>query len=76
MEKGSLGAKFTDRVNPVKGHVVHMAENVPEVTAAPLMSQMFGNAGIEHMNKYGTNKVHFAKIAHKNHMHSVNNPYS
>lgn len=37
---------------------------------------MFGNAGIEHMKKYGTKPEHFAKIAYKNHLHSVNNPYS
>lgn len=37
---------------------------------------MFGNAGIEHMNKYGTKPEHFAKIAYKNHLHSMNNPYS
>lgn len=37
---------------------------------------MFGNAGLEHMKKYGTKPEHFAKIAYKNHLHSVNNPYS
>merc|ERR1712038_53975 len=37
---------------------------------------MFGNAGREHMEKYGTKPEHFAKIAHKNHKHSVNNPNS
>lgn len=37
---------------------------------------MFGNAGIEHMKKYGTKPIHFAKIAYKNHLHSINNPYS
>ena len=37
---------------------------------------MFGNAGVEHMEKYGTKPEHFAKIAWKNHKHSVNNPYS
>jgi sterol carrier protein 2 len=37
---------------------------------------MFGNAGIEHMEKYGTKPEHFAKIGWKNHKHSVNNPYS
>lgn len=37
---------------------------------------MFGNAGIEHMKKYGTKPEHFAKIAYKNHLHSTNNPYS
>ena len=28
------------------------------------------------MDKYGTKLEHFAKIAEKNHRHSVNNPYS
>jgi len=28
------------------------------------------------MEKYGTKPEHFAKIAWKNHKHSVNNPYS
>lgn len=28
------------------------------------------------MKKYGTKAEHFAKIAWKNHKHSVNNPYS
>lgn len=28
------------------------------------------------MKKYGTKPEHFAKIAYKNHTHSVNNPYS
>jgi sterol carrier protein 2 len=37
---------------------------------------MFGNAGIEHMEKYGTTAEQFAKIGYKNHKHSVNNPYS
>lgn len=28
------------------------------------------------MEKYGTKPQHFAKVAYKNHKHSVNNPYS
>lgn len=43
---------------------------------APFAPQMFGNAGREHMKKYGTKLEHFAKIAEKNHRHSANNPYS
>ena len=42
---------------------------------APPAAQMFGNAAREHMEKYGTKPEHLAKIAHKNHKHSVNNPY-
>lgn len=46
------------------------------ISEGPITAQMFGNAGIEHMKKYGTKPEHFAKIAYKNHLHSVNNPYS
>ena len=42
----------------------------------PPAPQIFGNAGREHMEKYGTTPEHFAKIGWKNHKHSVNNPYS
>lgn len=45
-------------------------------TKAPRNPQLFGGAGLEHMKKYGTKPEHFAKIAHKNHKHSVNNPYA
>lgn len=45
-------------------------------TKAPPMLQMFGNAGREHMEKYGTKAKHFAMIGEKNHRHSANNPYA
>ncbi|KRT79120.1 hypothetical protein AMK59_8617, partial [Oryctes borbonicus] len=75
MERGSLTSKFMDRTNPMDKHIQLMAELVG-ITEAPLTSQIFGNAGIEHMKKYGTKPEHFAKIAYKNHKHSVNNPNS
>jgi acetyl-CoA acyltransferase len=37
---------------------------------------MFGAAGREHMAEHGSTPEHFAKIGHKNHKHSVNNPYA
>jgi len=75
MEPGSLGTKYTDRTSPMDKHVQLMADNF-EISGAPLMPQMFGNAGIEHMKNHGTKPEHFAKIAYKNHKHSTNNPYS
>ena len=75
MEKGSLGAKFTDRTNPMDQHARVMVE-LRGIAAAPVAPQMFGNAGREHMEKYGTTALQFAKIGYKNHKHSVNNPYS
>lgn len=55
---------------------IELMSNHFEITGAPMTAQMFGNAGIEHMRKYGTKPEHFAKIAYKNHKHSVNNPYA
>ncbi len=75
MEKGSLGVKYTDRTNPMDKHFKLMVE-LRGFAQAPGAPQMFGNAGIEHTEKYGTTAEQFAKIAQKNHHHSVNNPYS
>ncbi|XP_059489696.1 sterol carrier protein 2 [Neocloeon triangulifer] len=75
MERGSLTSKFMDRTNPMDKHVEMMAD-VAGINASPITAQMFGNAGREHMEKYGTKPEHFAKIAQKNHKHSTNNPYA
>nr|XP_014269052.2 non-specific lipid-transfer protein [Maylandia zebra] len=75
MERGSLSAKYMDRTNPMDKHMEVMI-NRYGMAAAPAAPQMFGNAGREHMEKYGTKPEHFAKIAWKNHKHSTNNPYS
>uniref|UniRef100_A0A674CWK4 Sterol carrier protein 2 n=1 Tax=Salmo trutta TaxID=8032 RepID=A0A674CWK4_SALTR len=66
---------FMDRTNPMDKHMEVMF-NTYGMAAAPAAPQMFGNAGREHMEKYGTTPEHFAKIAWKNHKHSTNNPYS
>jgi acetyl-CoA acetyltransferase len=76
MEKGSLGIKYTDRTVPMDKHFKLMVEQRGFEPKAPAAPQMFGNAGLEHMEKYGTTKEQFAKIGWKNHKHSVNNPYS
>src|SRR5215471_6394670 len=75
MEKGSLGAKFMDRTNPMDKHMLLMM-SLREFGAAPPAPQIFGNAGREHMERYGTTATQFAKIGEKNHRHSINNPYS
>ncbi|XP_046458122.1 sterol carrier protein 2-like [Daphnia pulex] len=76
MKRGSLTGKgYDDRVNPMDRHVGALAENVG-IEPAPIAAQLFGAAGLEHMKKYGSKEVHMAKIAWKNHKHSVNNPKS
>jgi len=76
MQKGSLSFGQSDRESPVQRHLQvcsHINPLPPKTPAAPYM---FGAAGEEHMKKYGTTREHFAKIASKNHNHSVNNPYA
>jgi acetyl-CoA acetyltransferase len=75
MEKGSLGVKYTDRTNPIDKHLMTMFE-VREPEQSPFAPQMFGNAGREHMERYGSEADHYAWIGWKNHKHSVNNPYA
>jgi acetyl-CoA acyltransferase len=75
MEKGSLGVKYTDRTNPIDKHLMTMFE-VREPEESPFAPQMFGNAGREHMERYGSEPDHYAWIGWKNHKHSVNNPYA
>ncbi len=75
MEKGSLGAKYMDRTQPMDKHMTLMLE-LRGFGAGPPAAQIFGNAGREHMERYGSTPEQFAMIGHKNHKHSVNNPYS
>ncbi len=51
-------------------------EDTEKEKKAPIAARMFGDAGRDHMEKYGTKPETFAQIAVKNHLHSVNNPRS
>ena len=46
------------------------------IVGSGLMPAVFGQAGVEHMRNHGTTPEQFAKIAVKNHKHSMHNPYS
>jgi acetyl-CoA acetyltransferase len=75
MERGSLGVKYTDRTPALDKHMARMfALRDPE--SSPFAPQMFGNAGRDHMEKYGSKPEHYVWIGYKNHKHSVNNPYA
>jgi acetyl-CoA acyltransferase len=74
MKPGSLEATWGDRTNPMDKQIVALAE-IAEF-AFPPAPWMFGAAGREHMKQYGSTAEHFAKIGHKNHKHSVNNPFA
>ncbi|WP_019203619.1 lipid-transfer protein [Tsukamurella sp. 1534] len=74
MKKGSLGTTFDDREQPMMRHLMALSE-LHEL-AMPPAPYMFGAAGKEHMDRYGTTAEQFAKIGVKNHRHSQNNPYA
>ncbi|MBP1690307.1 MAG: tioL [Deltaproteobacteria bacterium] len=75
MERGSLGAKYSDRTHPMDQHMQVMM-STQGYEQAPAAAQMFGGAGREHMKKYGTTKEQLAKVAVKNRKHAVANERS
>jgi acetyl-CoA acyltransferase len=75
MQRGSLQTVWTDRVNPLDRHLATMYERWPQ-DDTPFAVAMFGNAGREHMERYGSTPDQLAWIGWKNHHHSINNPYA
>jgi acetyl-CoA acyltransferase len=75
MKKGSLGFIFDDREQPTMRHFMKLGE-LREFEEAPPAPMMFGMAGREHMERYGSEPDHYAWIGWKNHKHSTNNPYA
>jgi len=83
MERG-LSSKYTDRVHPVDNHFDHMEKigakpglinpNLNRMTSDVI--KLFAYAAKEHSEKFQSTTLHLAKISHKNHRHSVNNPYA
>jgi acetyl-CoA acyltransferase len=74
MQPGSLASGYDDREQPLLRHLEALTQL--REFALPPAPWMFGAAGVEHMEKYGSTPQHYAQIAHKNHRHSVNNPYA
>ena len=72
-EKMGRFMPYTDRAYPLDRHLAAMAAR-HDASDAVITAQMFGNAGREHMERYGTRPESFARIAVKNHQHSVLNP--
>lgn len=81
MERG-LSERYHDRVSPVKRHMDRMVAigakpgliNPQLNTMTSDVVKLFAYAAREHNEKYGSTFEQCAKISHKNHKHSVNNP--
>ena len=65
---------YQDRAHPLQKHIETMAKGGGFDAKVLVTAQMFGNAGREHMEKYGTKMESFARISVKNSRHAVHNP--
>ena len=74
MATGSLGASYADRAFPIDTHIAAITDLRGTWEPSPPSPQLFGAAGREHMERYGSTPEHFAAVASKNHLHSTRNP--
>ena len=74
MKPGALKPVWDDRPAPMLRFNSHMADLQGYDQAAPGAAQIFGGAGLSHMEKYGTKAETFAQISVKARKHAANNP--
>ncbi|MBI3798549.1 MAG: thiolase family protein [Deltaproteobacteria bacterium] len=72
----AVGVEQMGKMGLLGGGARSGGESVEGVLGSGLMPAVFGQAGVEHMRKYGTTAEQFAKVSVKNHKHSVHNPLS
>jgi sterol carrier protein 2 len=75
MERGALQIKWPDRSSPFTDFM-EIAESRNGVSEAPFAAQLFGGAGAEYAEKWGTRPETFAQISVKARRHAANNPYA
>jgi len=75
MPPGALSAGWNDRRSPF-AIFDEVSERVQGASEAPMAARYFGGAGREHMERFGTSQVTFAKISVKSRAHAANNPYA
>jgi acetyl-CoA acetyltransferase len=76
MKKGPLPMEVSSPSHPVFKYAEPLILNNKLNTKVPPTPQIFGAAGQEHMDKYGTKFSHLCKISEKNYKHGFNNPYA
>ncbi|WP_026343637.1 thiolase C-terminal domain-containing protein [Nocardia sp. BMG111209] len=72
-KEAMAGSGAAPKVTTIDAHLKAMAGQF-EFGTAPMTTQFFGNAAIEHMRRYGTTAEQLAAVAVKNHQHSTRNP--
>jgi acetyl-CoA acetyltransferase len=76
MNPGALGAMFRDRKAVMAKWDAPLLASQTSDPNAPGAAQLFGGAGREHQEKFGTRTETFAKISEKARKHAANNPYA
>lgn len=76
MKKGPLQMELSGTSHPVYKYAEPLIKNNQFNHKLPSAPQLFGAAGKEHIEKYGTKLSHLCKISVKNYNHGVNNPYA
>ncbi len=72
MVPGALGEVFKDRPNPLERFIGLVDEQMGQ-NDVPVALKVFGGAGVQHQQKYGTDQKAFARIRAKASRHAVHN---
>lgn len=75
MQRGALSMGYTDRPSPFE-RFDEVMDQVQVRDESPFAAQMFGGAGKQYADRYGTAPETFAKISVKSRLHAANNPYA
>ncbi|MFE3189421.1 lipid-transfer protein [Nocardia sp. NPDC059240] len=75
MQRGALAMGYTDRPTPFD-RFNEVMDRIQERDESPFAAQMFGGAGRQYAERYGTSPETFAKISVKSRRHAANNPYA
>jgi sterol carrier protein 2 len=76
MERGALKDHWDDRTSPLAASLGRLDELYGLDPSVPMAPQLFGSAGLAHMERFGTSKEAFARISVKARRHAANNPYA
>ncbi|MDD2058507.1 lipid-transfer protein [Pseudomonas sp. GD03860] len=74
MQAGALKSHWDDRPGPMGKSIAIVDQLASDAADLPMALKMFGGAGREHMEKYGTQMSTFAAIRAKASRHAANNP--
>jgi acetyl-CoA acetyltransferase len=77
MQRGALVEHWADRTSPLQPsldrHALLRGEAEP---GTPMAAVLFGSAGLDHMERFGTSPETFARISVKARQHAANNPFA